>query len=344
MKILYLSKIGVPPVFPHEDYLCDMVFHGFRSLFGPDVVDVARNDSMYSDNPPERRAKMYGKGFTIWNTLDPELKIDRTDIESKIKNRYFDLVIYGQAARSLPFIKDVCRYYSKDRVLMLDGEDKPAINPLLLRLGSPILKRELRKPITGVFPISFCVPKEKTCQSFPKKEQHIARTPTQSHIFNTEREYYAEYQRSYFGLTHKKAGWDCCRHYEIIMNRCVPYFKDIQDIPDLTMTHFPKTLVREAMALFEEKNLEQTNYRELEQKIFSHFEKHSTTEAMATYVLNTIRQQAISTCPPSFAGRADVAAAVSFYSFRRLACSLLLVIRSGLRGVRKRLFEITRRR
>src|SRR5438309_1013405 len=42
MKILFLSEGG-----PTQDYLRDCVFHGLRTLFGPDVVDVHRLDSMY---------------------------------------------------------------------------------------------------------------------------------------------------------------------------------------------------------------------------------------------------------------------------------------------------------
>ncbi|MFA5042837.1 MAG: hypothetical protein WC381_05445 [Kiritimatiellia bacterium] len=340
MKILYLACANVSSRFPREDYLCDMLFHGFRSLFGADVVDVARNDSMYSDNPPECRLKMYGKGFTIWNTLDPELPIDRKGIESKIKSRYFDLIIYSQATRSLPFINDVCSFYPKDRVLLFDGEDIPLIKPGLLRLGLPLFKRELRRHVAGVFPISFCVPKEKMCHKFPSKDKQVARTPTQAHVFTTEREYYVEYQRAYFGRTQKKAGWDCCRHYEIVMNRCVPYFKDIQYIPDLTMTRFPKSLVWEAMKLFECKNMEQTNYRELEQKIFDCCVRRCTTEAMAVYVLDTIPHQTINICPPLFVGRAAVPAAECLYSFRRLVYSLRVVIRNIFLSVRKQLSKI----
>jgi len=326
VKILYLSNIKIPPIFLPQDYLCDMVFHGFRALFGPDAVDIARNDSMYSDNPPERRATMYGRGFTIWNTLDPNLKIDRTDLKSKLKNKYFDLIVYGQATRCLSYLEEVYSHYPNNQVVLLDGEDQPGINPLLLRLGSPVFKRELRKNITGVFPISFCVPKEKLCNACPQKSQHVARTPTKSHVFAHEQEYYAEYRKSYFGLTHKKGGWDCCRHYEIIMNRCVPFFAGIQDIPALTMTHFPRLLVHEAMTLFDCKDLEKTKYRELEQKIFDHLEKHCITEAMAKYVLDVMRQYAACARSPGRPGRLALSMASTACCLKHFASAFISAI------------------
>ena len=43
--------------------------------------------------------------------------------------------------------------------------------------------------------------------------------------------YYKEYQHSRFGLTYKKAGWDCHRHYEILSSGAVPYFTDLAERP-----------------------------------------------------------------------------------------------------------------
>ena len=38
----------------------------------------------------------------------------------------------------------------------------------------------------------------------------------ETYIYQTEPEYYENYQRAYFALTCKKGGWDCMRHYEIL--------------------------------------------------------------------------------------------------------------------------------
>ena len=48
----------------------------------------------------------------------------------------------------------------------------------------------------------------------------------------------------------KKGGWDCARHYEILMNGCIPYFIDIEKCPENTMINFPKEVIKESNVLF----------------------------------------------------------------------------------------------
>ena len=48
------------------------------------------------------------------------------------------------------------------------------------------------------------------------------------------------YKKSLFGITTEKAGWDCFRHYEILMNGCIPLFPNIKNCPELTCTNLPK--------------------------------------------------------------------------------------------------------
>jgi len=61
-----------------------------------------------------------------------------------------------------------------------------------------------------------------------------------TYIYENEMDYYKMYQNSIFALTYKKAGWDCLRHYEILMNGCLPIFLDLENCPSNTMTNFPK--------------------------------------------------------------------------------------------------------
>ena len=46
--------------------------------------------------------------------------------------------------------------------------------------------------------------------------------------------------KKYFWHHYKKAGWDCYRHYELLMNGCLPFFLDINDCPELTCRSLPK--------------------------------------------------------------------------------------------------------
>ena len=52
-------------------------------------------------------------------------------------------------------------------------------------------------------------------------------------------------------MTHKKGGWDCNRHYEILANGCIPYFPDIYDCPKGTLFSFPKNIIYQTNALFD---------------------------------------------------------------------------------------------
>ena len=67
--------------------------------------------------------------------------------------------------------------------------------------------------------------------------------------YTSEREYMTHYARCYYAVTMRKGGWDCLRHYEIIASGCVPYFMNIDELPEGIMTTFPKALLRRAMRL-----------------------------------------------------------------------------------------------
>ncbi|CAE7225673.1 MOD1, partial [Symbiodinium sp. KB8] len=71
----------------------------------------------------------------------------------------------------------------------------------------------------------------------------------ETYIYDTEYAYYMQYSQALFGITMKKGGWDCFRHYEIIMSGSIPFFIGLEDMPKRTMTSFPKKLVASAMAL-----------------------------------------------------------------------------------------------
>jgi len=50
--------------------------------------------------------------------------------------------------------------------------------------------------------------------------------------FDKEADYYADLRASRFGITTKRGGWDCLRHYEMAANGCVLCFKNLPDKPD----------------------------------------------------------------------------------------------------------------
>lgn len=285
MKILFLSAGG-----PSQDYMRDCVFHGLRSLLGPDVVDINRLDSMYVGAD---RSQMYGKGMTLYAEL-PDISVDREDIPKKIATKYFDLVVYGSIHRCHDYLHEVASMYDPRKVIFIDGEDHPGY---LKGLGGLYFKRELNNPQPGVFPIQFAVPKEKILKSAPCKSRLMAPMDPldkMTYIYETEADYYAQYASSYYAPTMKKAGWDCLRHYEILSQWCIPYFRVLDQCPASIMVHLPKRELRLVQELIDNRmwvreSVLKTVYEDLIDPIMITMQEGLTTEALATHILNTAR-------------------------------------------------------
>lgn len=149
-----------------------------------------------------------------------------------------------------------------------------------------------------VFPLQFSIPEIKIIQKVPIKDRDFAYiVPGQLHtyIYNTEFDYYHDYQRSYFAITHKKGGWDCMRHYEILANGCIPYFVDIENSHPNAMPFLPKELIKEAMNLegvsyckIDHTKFNKKRYFEILHELLEHTKKYLTTKNMARYILNAI--------------------------------------------------------
>jgi hypothetical protein len=142
-------------------------------------------------------------------------------------------------------------------------------------------------------PITFSIPEEKIIHSFPKKTKLLSNLipgDLKTYIYKTEKDYYAEYQSSYFAMTTKKAGWDCMRHYEIIANGCLPYFPDIEQCPLFTMVLFPKDLAIRSNQLYHkmktsiQKHLKE--YSELWVEMMAYLRYHLTTEKVSLSILH----------------------------------------------------------
>lgn len=105
-------------------------------------------------------------------------------------------------------------------------------------------------------PISFSIPEEKITQvnpldkvkDFPThivdpdvagyfKNSFYSSTGSDKHIFSSEDDYLEDLRRSRFGITTKRAGWDCLRHYELAANGCVLCFRDLDAKPEFCAPH-----------------------------------------------------------------------------------------------------------
>jgi hypothetical protein len=97
--------------------------------------------------------------------------------------------------------------------------------------------------------ISFSFPAEKLLTEPPPAKQrllasHVVDPEVASRLgvgttyaFSDETAYYADLRSSRFGITVKRAGWDCLRHYEQAANGCVPCFRDLDHKPPRCAPH-----------------------------------------------------------------------------------------------------------
>jgi hypothetical protein len=284
MEILYISIGG------HMDYMDDCVSIGLKELLGANVIDVEKRKHIYNTYDQLDAARMYGRGMTVTRVV-PDLPVDRSDIENKIKNKNFELIIWGSIWRSDKYFELANKYYPKNRMALVDGEDHQSLHDYS-KYGIPYFKRELaNNSLANVFPISFALPTCKVSFCANKIKDYAEISPLFSHtyIYNNESDYYRDYKESRFAFTDKKAGWDCMRHYEIMGNGCIPYFHDIEECPKQTMHNFPKDIcnkIKNEIRIYSAKHV----YEKYSDEIQTWFLKNNTTEKLAEYLINTIKQ------------------------------------------------------
>ncbi|KAA2242574.1 hypothetical protein F0L74_08545 [Chitinophaga agrisoli] len=291
MKILYVTdhqKIFKASYGFISDYMNDLLFYGLYELFGDDVTDSTQIVSLYKDQQQTVDPKSIWGGFTaFW--LIGDNKIDRSDIEQKIKNRYYDLVIYGAINRCDDYLRLVKRKYPANKILLVDGADETGVLPLHNKF--PYFKRELTQRLKNTFPISFGIPEQKMHPTPVMDKQQLFSSiipgVKETYTFKEEQPYYDDYYHAHYGVTTKKAGWDCMRHYEILGNYCLPYFPGLENCPELTMQDFPRELVKQGMLLMHARQFDTAHYQEITDKAYQHTLAHLTTKAVAKKVIDT---------------------------------------------------------
>lgn len=102
--------------------------------------------------------------------------------------------------------------------------------------------------LSRIKPISFAIPSDNLVDDVPVKSQrfpaHIVDEEvaarigaTSSYAFDTESDYYADLRKSRFGITIKRAGWDCMRHYELAASGTIPCFRNLAAKPSTCAPH-----------------------------------------------------------------------------------------------------------
>ena len=322
MNILYINERKWP------DYLGDSVFHGLKNTshniheFSDDTAWYMYDTEQSRDRWKETFGDDMGAGFTLFHTLKKD-RIISTDkryrflpMEDRIKNKYYDKIIYGTAWSSLPYLDEICSVYDKNDIIFLDGTDeefdwyprdedgneievrcnvysiRDTTQGLITNIGK-VFKREI--PIDfkeDVYPISMGFPEELIVDEVPEKTQEwcpltgtnfpkFMKVSDKRYGFGEQDLYYEEIQRSSNAWTMKKAGWDCMRHYEIIGNGTIPHFYKLQDCPPKTLHNFPKELILKC-----NKQKPKDSYNDVVLELLDYMKSNLTTKKLAEYVLS----------------------------------------------------------
>ncbi len=127
-------------------------------------------------------------------------------------------------------ITDNTQFYRFYKILPRVITNKIPINKNILKINFSIPKNKI---------ISFDCIKNKL---FPSHivDEFVAKNVKGSstdYAFSNESEYYKDLQNSKYGITTKRAGWDCLRHYEIAANGAVICFKNLNIKPKYCAPH-----------------------------------------------------------------------------------------------------------
>lgn len=303
MKILYVTNwqsIMKASSGYINDYLNDTIFYGLYELQQEGVIDEVIDSTPiislykeYEERIPKQH--LWGGMTTFW--LINKDEVDRSNIEEKIKNKYFDLIIYGAIRRCQDYYDLVIQHYPYNKIICLDGNDDTDCDPKFYEKHL-YFKRELlddehliEKYHLNIKPISFSIPTCKLAtQIFEKEKEFGTVIPGQpeTYIFKNEQDYYDDYNKSYYGLTTQKAGWDCMRHYEILANNCIPYFPGLEDCPENTLTHLPKKQLINIKNRIHD--IDDNEYNEYIKILNEYIKNFLTTKAMAKYLLDEIKR------------------------------------------------------
>ena len=289
MKILYVTdhrQIAIASGGFISDYLNDLTFFGLKELFGDDVVDSTPIISLYKEYKDQIHPMYLWGGMTSFWLLEKNTA-DRSNIKEKIQDKYYDLIIYGAIKRCRDYYDLVSKVYPDNKVILLDGNDDSEVDQLYQK--HLYFKRELRQDHKNLLPITFSYPTHYLAKPNKNKTQQYGTVipgRKETYVFDNEKDYFEDYQKSYYGVTSKKAGWDCMRHYEIMGNYCLPYFPDMKDCPKNTLFNFPKELIIEGTELAS--NFDIDEYYRILDSIYDYTKNNLTTKAIAQYIIDKV--------------------------------------------------------
>lgn len=114
-KVLFLCENST------EDYMKITILTGLKELIQEKVIDFPRLDHIYKDFPGDTN-KLYGRGFSYAKVVD-DYPINRSNIEERIKNKEFEIIIYAYVHHGRMFYDTISKHYQPAQIAYLCGED-----------------------------------------------------------------------------------------------------------------------------------------------------------------------------------------------------------------------------
>lgn len=114
-KVLFLGQNSA------EDYMKICILTGLKELIQEKVIDVPSHDYIYKDFTGDTK-RLYGKGFSYSKVVN-DYSIDRSNIEERIKNKEFEIIIFGYVHYGCMFYDTVLQNYGPDQIAYVCGED-----------------------------------------------------------------------------------------------------------------------------------------------------------------------------------------------------------------------------
>ena len=266
MKILCIN-------ITEEDYLADTFLLGLKEIYGKNVAEYPVKNILYQNAD---LSQVRGGGFTYYGTLPQELAKKCTGLNT-IKDYdlvvftciYKQYDIFRQLLPQLDPRKTILldgedkeniflyafKYWKKPKYWFSQKPHqrfcyfKREITPKTIQsLYYKVIPHFLASyfPLhRHIFPISFGIPSCKIIEKLPQKNKRFAAHIVDEEIkkrlgsesFKGVTTYYQDIQQSQYGITTKRGGWDCLRHYEIAANGAVICFKDLDKKPALCAPH-----------------------------------------------------------------------------------------------------------
>jgi len=315
MKIAFITTRDTGP---QGDLLEVSILHGLRTLMGSSCIDFPRKKVMYHDWSCTPKDSLHGRGFSLYTTPLPDIESNSRSLEG------IDAVLYGVSCMyGETNYPEVDKLVPAENIFYLDGHDLYGEAPQKALVNGEIIitnqkdnsfKRELVIEEPNIWPTGFGIPKERIRGlAFNRKKQLYQKTapddaifkPIQDlggtrdhHVFTDEEEYYNDLSSSWFGLTCKKGGWDCLRHYEIIASGALLLFKDYHDKPPLCSPQklpcFSYSSLEELENLFNSLIINNKPTKEYIEMLLLQRRwlwQHGTTEARALDILKILNER-----------------------------------------------------